>query len=213
MVTAIRHTHLLSVILFLLIYLIKTFLLITNKNEGLAKFTKMVKVPEMIISFLFLGTGIYLLTQVGATKLLIIKIVMVLASIPIAIIGFKKSNKVLAVLSLLLIIGAYGLAEINKKQKQTIEKKYIDAAASNPTDPNYNIVAHGKIVFEAYCEKCHGKGGENGEMGLNLTVTQFDHNAKTERVKSGAGSMPAFKNVLNEQEINAVVAYVETLKK
>ena len=49
--------------------------------------------------------------------------------------------------------------------------------------------------------------------GWHAEITQFDHNAKTERVKSGAGSMPAFKNVLNEQEINAVVAYVETLKK
>ena len=71
----IRHTHLLTVILFLLIYLIKTFLLLTNKNENLEKFTKVVKVPEMIISTLFLGTGIYLLTQIPEIKsLLIIKI-------------------------------------------------------------------------------------------------------------------------------------------
>ena len=64
METGIRHTHLLTVVLFLLIYLIKTFLLLTNKNEKLASFTKAVKVPEMIISALFLGTGIYLLTYI-----------------------------------------------------------------------------------------------------------------------------------------------------
>ncbi|MES2395188.1 MAG: SirB2 family protein, partial [Bacteroidota bacterium] len=97
METGIRHTHLLSVILFLLIYLIKTVLLLSNKNEGLAKFTKVVKVPEMIVSTLFLVTGIYLLTQIPEIKtLLIIKIVAVLISIPLAIIGFKKKNKVLA---------------------------------------------------------------------------------------------------------------------
>src|SRR3954469_25112700 len=106
MYKGIFYTHLISVNLFLLIYLVKTVLLLTNKNEGLARFTKMVKVPEMIISTLFLATGIYLLVQVGTTKLLLIKIGMVVLSIPVAIIGFKKKNKILALLSLLMIIGA-----------------------------------------------------------------------------------------------------------
>lgn len=94
METGIRHTHILSVILFLAIYLIKTVLLLMNKNEALAKFTKVVKVPEMIISTLFLATGVYMLTQVPEIKsLLIIKIVAVVASIPLAIIGFKNKTK------------------------------------------------------------------------------------------------------------------------
>ena len=120
METGIRHTHLLVVILFLLIYLIKTTLLLMNKQETLMKFSKMVKVPEMIVSTLFLVTGIYMLTQVPEIKsLLIIKIAAVFLSIPLAVIGFKKQNKILAVASLLLIVGAYGLAEMSKKQKLT----------------------------------------------------------------------------------------------
>jgi len=198
MQTALRHTHLLSVILFLLIYLIKTFLLVTNKNEALAKFTKTIKVPEMIISVLFLGTGIYLLTMVGATKLLIIKIVMVLTAIPTAIVGFKKANKVLAVIALLLIIGAYGIAEVNKKK---VEKQTLSNSAN------------GLEVYTVYCERCHGKDGIGGTMGLDLTISQFDHAAILERIKNGSGSMPSFKDVLTEQELEAVSIYVETLKK
>ena len=91
MYKTIFYSHLVSVILFLLIYFIKTVLLLANKNEGLAKFTKTVKVPEMIISTLFLLTGIYMLTQIPEIKtLMIIKIIVVLAAIPLAIIGFKK---------------------------------------------------------------------------------------------------------------------------
>ncbi len=108
-------THLVSVILFLLIYVIKTVLLLGNSKENLARFTKVLKVPEMIISVLFLGTGIYMITKVPViSTLLIIKLVCVAAAIPVAIIGFKKGNKVLAVFSLLLIISAYGLAEMHK---------------------------------------------------------------------------------------------------
>jgi uncharacterized membrane protein SirB2 len=209
METAIRHTHLFAVMFFLLIYLIKTVLLVSNKNEALAKFTKIVKVPEMIVSFLFLATGIYLLTMVGATKLIIIKIVMVLASIPLAIIGFKKSNKVLAVIALLLIIGSYGLAEVNKKK---IQKQTIDPSLSNVHDASYDITSHGKNVYNSYCQRCHGTDGTNGAMGLNLKITQLDHTAKAEKITNGGGSMPAFKEVLSPEELEAVMAYIETFK-
>jgi len=197
------HTHILSVVLFLLIYLIKTVLLVSNKNENLTKFSKMVKVPEMIISFLFLGTGIYLMTQVPEIKsLLIIKICIVFASIPVAIIGFKKSNKLMAVLSLLMIIAAYGLAEMSKKQKSKSEG---------------NIVAmdvDGKKIFEASCALCHGADGKLGLMGSpDLTISAMDINARLEIIKNGKGNMTPFAEKLTDEQINAVAVYVETLKK
>ncbi|MBL7888952.1 MAG: SirB2 family protein [Bacteroidia bacterium] len=210
MFKAIFYTHLVAVNLFLLIYLVKTILLVANKTEALAKFTKINKVPEMIISTLFLLSGIYLLTQIGTTTLLIIKIVIVMLSIPVAIIGFKKSNKALAVLSLVMIIAAYGLAEMNKKK---IDKQTVDASVANTEDANYDAVKHGESVYTAYCQSCHGAGGANGAGGLDLTVTQTDHATKLERIKNGASSMPGFKDVLNEKEIEAVTAYVESLKK
>src|ERR1700741_142838 len=115
------HTHILVVTLFLLLYLVKTILLLSNRNDLLQKFSKMFRIPEMIISTLFLVTGIYLALQLpfgGKYDYLFwIKIAMVLASIPIAVVGFKKSNKILAALSLLLITGSYGLAEVYGKKK------------------------------------------------------------------------------------------------
>jgi uncharacterized membrane protein SirB2 len=61
--TGILHLHYLVVTLFLLIYVIKTILLLSNKNDLLGKFSKKIKVPEMIISTLFLLTGVFLLTK------------------------------------------------------------------------------------------------------------------------------------------------------
>lgn len=210
MLKGLLYTHLLSVILFLLIYLVKTFLLLTNKKEGLAKFTKIVMVPEMVISVLFLATGIYLLMQFGLTKLLLIKIIAVVLSIPLAIIGFKKQNKILATIAFLLIVASYGLAEVNKKR---IERQIVNPKLADVSNPDYNLVKHGEAVYMAYCQRCHGTGGTNGPGGLDLTLTTTDHDTKIKRVVIGTDLMAGFKDVLNSQEVEAVVAYVETLKK
>src|SRR6476620_260721 len=87
------HTHYLVVTLFLIIYVIKTILLLSDRRELLDKFTRKVRIPEMIVSALFLITGIYLAAQLPFNSkydyLFWIKIVMVFASIPIAIVGFR----------------------------------------------------------------------------------------------------------------------------
>lgn len=203
METGIRHTHLLTVILFLTIYLIKTILLLMNKEEALAKFSKGFKVPEMIISVLFLATGVYMMTQLPEIKsLLIIKISAVFLSIPLAVVGFKKKNKILAVASLLLIIGAYGLAEMSKKQKS----KSMDAI----TESNVN----GQELYSASCAKCHGEDGKLNLMGAkDLTLSTMDLNARIEIIKNGKNAMTPFSGMLNDEQIKAVAEYTETLKK
>lgn len=202
METAIRDTHLVTVILFLLIYLVKTVLLLGNKNESLDKFTKTVKVPEMIISTLFLVTGIYMLTQLPEIKsLLIIKIAAVFISVPLAIIGFKKKNKALATIALLLIIAAYGLAEMSKKQKS----KAMESIS------NSNI--NGQELFNASCTSCHGTDGKLGLMGAkDLTQSTMDINERIEIIKNGKGAMTPFNGMLSDEQINAVAVYIETLK-
>ncbi len=174
MYKGILHTHLLSVILFLLIYVVKTFLLLTNKNEGLQKFTKGVKVPEMIISFLFLGTGIYLLTKSGTLDAFIyIKLIAVVISIPLAIVGFKKQNKVLAVLSLLLLFMAYGLAEMHGKRV----KKGKTAAEVAPVSNSLSA----EELYLQQCSACHGEKGDAGLSGAtDLTVSVLDKTQKFE---------------------------------
>lgn len=177
-------------------------MLLANKNEGLTKFTKVVKVPEMIISTLFLLTGIYMLTQIPEIKtLMIIKIVAVLVSIPLAIIGFKKKNKVLAVLSFLLIVGAYGMAEVNKKQKS---KTMQGISASN---------INGSELYNAACISCHGADGKSGIMGaINLSASTMDLSAKIEIIKKGKVAMKPFGGILTDEQIKAVAEYTETLK-
>ena len=196
------NTHKIVVILFLLIYIIKTIALLTGNVDLLGKFTKLVKVPEMIISFLFLVTGIYLATQLPSYNLfLVIKVIAVLAAIPLAVIGFKKSNKALAGLSLFLLIGAYGLAEVSKKK---LDKSPSMAVSANAT---------GAELYTAYCQKCHGADGKAGIMGASdLSVSSLSFNDLAERISKGKNRMPGFSNVLSPDQLNEITTYAQTLR-
>lgn len=196
------HTHYLVVTLFLLIYVIKTVLLLSNKNDLLAKFSKKIKVPEMVISFLFLGTGIYLMTQLPFGSkydyLFWIKLVMVFSSIPLAVIGFKKANKALAALSLLLITGSFGLAEVYHKKKGISKESENTTVASND----------GKSLYEVKCTMCHGADGKLGMSGAkDLSVSILDNAAVKEIIIHGKGAMPASADVTEEQA-NSISEYV-----
>src|ERR1041385_9582459 len=106
MYKGILNTHYVVVTLFFFIYVIKTVLLLSGRNEVLSAFTRKTKVVEMIVSTLFLATGIYLAMQLpfgGKYDYLFwIKLVMIAAAIPLAVVGFRRANKILAAMSLLL---------------------------------------------------------------------------------------------------------------
>ncbi len=200
MYKGILHTHYLVVTLFLLLYVVKTILLLSNKNELLASFVKKTRIAEMIISVLFLGTGIYLATQLpfgGKFDYLFwIKIAMVITSIPVAIIGFKKSNKILAALSLLLITGSYGIAETYKKKKNIPKESSIEIAKTD-----------GATLYTVNCLMCHGADGKSGKAGAkNLSATQLDVLAIKEIIQKGKGDMPAAN--VDEEQAASIAEYV-----
>src|SRR5687767_4655187 len=104
MYTGMLHSHKLVVTLFLLHYVIKFTLLMLNKKEALDKYSRKTKVAEMIISTLFLATGIYLAANSGNTGMwLWVKLIAIAISIPVAIVGFKNGNKALAFMAMILI--------------------------------------------------------------------------------------------------------------
>lgn len=212
MYTGILHTHKLVVVLFLLIYLVKTVLLLANQKDLLAKVKKYVRIPEMVISFLFLLSGLYLLTQKpdAISPLTWLKLVAVLAAIPLAVVGFKKENKVLAALSLLLIIAAYGLAEVAKRN---VPKQEIAVAVANPADTGYDKEVHGKAIFTSYCAACHGQDGKLGLAGAkNLTTSTLTDEEVVNIITNGKNAMSPYKKVLNVEEIAAVAAYVKVFR-
>ena len=137
-------------------------------------------------------------------SLMIIKLLCVFASIPIAIIGFKRSNKVMALSAVVLIFAAYGLAEMSIKQKGG-GKVDTSSAGSDP-------LVVGKTVYMNSCINCHGADGKLGGSGAkDLSVTMLSPEAEKEIIRNGKNSMPANKDLTAEQ-VDDVIKYISTLK-
>lgn len=211
MYTGLLHTHRLVVILFLIIYLIKTILLLTNNFSKLEKFTKIIKVPDMIVSFLFLATGAALMVLLPEIRpLLWYKLAAVALAIPLAVIGFMKKNKVLATLSFVCLLGAYGLAEMNGKAVKT---EVSSEVITDPAAAGYDSVVHGKALFKANCSQCHGMDGKLMLAGAkDLSISAIDRQEATATIKNGKNSMPKYEGVLSADEIEALVDYVMPLR-
>lgn len=79
----------------------------------------------------------------------------------------------------------------------------------------------GAELFKSKCAACHGPDGKGQTaMGKNLKLRdlsseevqkQSDGELKT-IVENGKGKMPAFKGKLNDEQIEALVQYIRSLK-
>jgi mono/diheme cytochrome c family protein len=178
--------------------------LVSNRDAALARYTEITKVPEMIVSTLFLLTGIYQFYLLGAIKLLqIFKLISIFIAIPIAIIGFKKKNKRMAILALVLIHTAYILAELarGKSYLKTKTEKHVDAASI------------GQSVYRDNCVICHGDIGNKGYNGAtDLSQSHLEKDSILAVLKYGIGNMMPFEDKLNVEERNAVAEYITTLR-
>lgn len=213
MYTGLLHTHRLVVVLFILLYLAKLIFLLSEKEMWLEKLTKKTKIVEIVLSVLFLLTGIGMLFKLAEIKTsFVIKLVAVFTSIPLAIVGFKKKNKILATLSVVLIVVSYGLSETSKR---SIDRKALPSeVVQDASFPGYDLLSHGKAVYTTYCQVCHGAEGNLGLSGAkNLQVSQLSEQEVNYIIINGKGNMAAYEKVLSEQEVKAVTAYVITLRK
>lgn len=190
MFSTIFKVHSISVTIFFLIYFIKTWLLLSNATDKLKKFQSYTKVLEMIVSVLFLLTGIYLVTQIPEIKtMLIIKLILVAASIPLAVMAYKKLNKILALVSFMCIVAAYGLAEMSRSNKVSTK------------------VADGKILYETYCATCHGLDGKLGMAGASdLSQITLSQKEIVQIILNGKNAMP--KVQMSQAQAQAVADYV-----
>ncbi|HTX42472.1 MAG TPA: cytochrome b N-terminal domain-containing protein [Acidobacteriaceae bacterium] len=72
----------------------------------------------------------------------------------------------------------------------------------------------GAVVFQAkQCRNCHSVGGEGGMRGpaLDDVATRMTPDQMRFKVVTGGGNMPAFGKNLSPPEIEALVAFLETL--
>lgn len=209
---AFYHTHKLVVTLFILIYLIKVILLLMGNRDTLNRFIKFIKIPEIVVSALFFITGLVMLNSIANfNTIFMIKLILVIASIPVAIMAFKRYNKLLGVLSLVMLISAYGMAEMYKTSFG--KKNEVNTVVSDPTVANYDINNHGKALYYAQCVVCHGDDGKANLAGAkDLTISQKSAEEIATLIEKGKNTMPKMEGIYNEAEIKALISYVMSMR-
>jgi cytochrome c553 len=222
----ILHTHVLTVTLFVIFLLFKSILLFANKMTLLSKVKSKFKLVDPILGVLMLATGGYLLSLYGsdAPTYLWIKLVVVLFIIPIGIVAFKKENKVMALIALLLTFYIYGVSEVGSltfskddhltEQIGDPQPEETGSVASDIIAQNLeSVLATGKEIYLAECKKCHGKDGKKGLFkSPDLTKSNLNLAERIAWIKKGKGVMPAYENELSEADIESVAAYLDELK-
>jgi mono/diheme cytochrome c family protein len=82
----------------------------------------------------------------------------------------------------------------------------------------------GRDLYTKYCQACHGEEGEgDGVMTSLIDMNPMDHSNPTQMngisnlemvrsIKNGKGSyMPAWKDIISQTEIEALVSYIRLL--
>ena len=90
---------------------------------------------------------------------------------------------------------------------------YVRTLSAPETLQNNFMAARGQKLFDANCAVCHkadGKGaGQFPALDGSAIVKAEDHAAQLHLVLNGKGQMPAWKGVLKDSEIAAVVTYTK----
>lgn len=222
----ILHTHVLVVTLFVLFLLFKTILLFANKITLLTRVRTKFKMADPILGVLMLATGGYLLSLYGADAptYLWVKLIIVLIIIPIGIVAFKKENKIMALIALLLTFYIYGVSEVGSltfSKESSLTEEVSDPQPEESGSVTSDIIAQnmesilatGKEIYLAECKKCHGKDGKKGLFkSPDLTKSNLNLAERIAWIKKGKGVMPAYENELSESDIESVAAYLDELK-
>ena len=207
------HLHITVTSIFLFIYLAKVYLLTAEKTEAFNKLRSKTKIADIILGSLIIITGVFLTVKAPVIETyLIVKIVLVIASIPMGIIAMRKANKPMAITVLAIYFYVFLIA---RTKSLTLQKDaYVTPVATVDATSGAIVTDEGKIVFEAKCALCHGVDGKlmlNGAK--DLSVSKLTKVETIEMIKSGKGLMPGFKDELNEQQLNALAVYAEGLRK
>jgi mono/diheme cytochrome c family protein len=82
--------------------------------------------------------------------------------------------------------------------------------------------AAGRRIYDNYCDRCHAPYSSRGRQGpsmkgifkkqyLPMSGMPANDDRVTDVIKMGRNKMPAYSQVLNQQQIDDLLAYLHTL--
>jgi mono/diheme cytochrome c family protein len=87
----------------------------------------------------------------------------------------------------------------------------IIVPAASGAEPTSAMVAKGAAVYQDYCSTCHGEELRNTSGGVTFDLRRLrpqDHDRFVSSVLNGKAQMPPWRGVLDNQQIEAIWAYI-----
>ena len=115
--------------------------------------------------------------------------------------GWRRTRLVLITSSILFIVGSCG-------GTKTREQYPVRATDNGPVD--FALV---KKLYDVKCALCHGYDGAQQFAGAkDLTQSVLPKNEVVLRIAEGKGSMPPHRDVLSEDQMDALADFVMNLR-
>ncbi len=131
--------------------------------------------------------------------------------------------KNVVIVSLTILVSVLGLAACSSEQEPLpASAKFIATTRASQVEiqePPAETADSGAKLYAASCLSCHGDRKGEGGTGLAPSHNETGHTwhhpdaQLKERIFNGTigfGQMPAFKDKLTEEEVNAVLTYIKT---
>ncbi len=127
----------------------------------------------------------------------------------------RRPVAVLSVIFIMLVIGV-----LTYMGETSPWSPHMAAWSGNPIPVQFlkgrtPLEIHGALVFQnKQCRNCHALGGAGGERGpaLDAVATRLTADEMTRQVIQGGGNMPAYGKKLTPAEVDALVAFMRTLR-
>lgn len=209
------HIHIITAIVFLLFYLIKTVLLVLNKETIFIKINGKTNIPQRLIEVIFLISGIYLSFNSGMVQIgnwFWIKLILFIILLPLGIMAMAKRRKIMAVICLLGFLYLYGVSET--KSPVFDWKQGLISHSTMDGLENMELKEAAEYIFLQNCAVCHGKKGTKGLSGANeLINSEKTPGEMIQIINTGKNAMPGYESVLSQGQISSIVDYILELKK
>lgn len=105
------------------------------------------------------------------------------------------------------------------------ERPLTESEASrmpNPVEPTPESLARGKLLFETYCQVCHGTGGKgDGPVGKKWlfppditapSVVEHSDGRYYSVISYGGMTMPQYSEMLSSRDRWTIIRYIRTLQ-
>ncbi len=179
-------------------------------------------VPKPDFPFLWIYTVLSFLPPALETPFILIAPILMIAgllAVPFVASEGEKSwhRRPVAILAVTSIAVAWGA--LTQLGTFTPWSPHMNAWSSDPIPAHYlsdatPLVRQGAVIFQAkQCRNCHSIGNRGGQRGpaLDDVATRMTPDQMRYKVVTGGGNMPAYGKNLSPPEIEALVAFLETL--